>query len=98
ALVARAARSLLPPRGRVVFDETVRGYAAPAANPLRLLFQFPLVLVTVQAVAALGLVLWATMVRFGRPEPLETLLAHGKGGLIHNAAHLMQFAGARETL
>jgi hypothetical protein len=97
---------LLPPRGRVVFDETLHGYtasrspggSAAANNPLRLLFQFPLVMVTLQVAAALGLVLWATMVRFGKPEPMETLLAQGKGGLIRNAAHLMEFAGARETL
>ena len=97
---------LLPPRGRVVFDESLHGYTtsrsrsltASANNPLRLLFQFPLVMVTLQVVAALGLVLWATMVRFGKPEPMETLFAQGKGGLIRNAAHLMEFAGGRETL
>jgi hypothetical protein len=106
ALAARLFTTLLPPRGRVVFDEALHGYstarssggAASANNPLRLLFQFPLVMVTLQAVAALGLVLWATMARFGKPEPMETLLATGKEGLIRNAAHLMEFAGARETL
>jgi hypothetical protein len=106
-LAARLFTALLPPRGRVVFDEALHGYsstarssqgAASANNPLRLLFQFPLVMVTLQVVAALGLMLWATMVRFGKPEPMETLLATGKGGLIRNAAHLMEFAGARETL
>jgi hypothetical protein len=106
AVAARLFTLLLPPRGRVVFDESLHGYStarssggtASANNPLRLLFQFPLVMVTLQVVAALGLVLWATMVRFGTPEPMETLLATGKGGLIRNAAHLMEFAGARETL
>jgi hypothetical protein len=110
ALAARLFTMLLPPppRGRIVFDETLHGYSgstarsprglASANNPLRLLFQFPLVMVTLQVVAALGLVLWATMVRFGKPEPMETLFAQGKGGLIRNAAHLMEFAGGRETL
>ena len=106
ALAARLSTMLLPPRGRVVFDESLHGYTtsrsrsltASANNPLRLLFQFPLVMVTLQVVAALGLVLWATMVRFGKPEPMETLFAQGKGGLIRNAAHLMEFAGGRETL
>jgi hypothetical protein len=109
AVAARLFTLLLPPRGRVVFDEALHGYTgasartpggrtASANNPLRLLFQFPLVMVTLQVVAALGLVLWATMVRFGKPEPMEMLLAQGKGGLIRNAAHLMEFAGGRETL
>jgi hypothetical protein len=98
ALAAQLVRALLPARGGVVFDETLHGYAVPATNPLRFLFQFPFVLVTVQALAALGLVLWATMIRFGKPEAIATLLAPGKGGLIRNAAQLMQFAGARETL
>jgi hypothetical protein len=109
ALAARLFTMLVPPRGRVVFDEALHGYSgatmrspggrtAAANNPLALLFQFPLVMVTLQVVAAFGLVLWATMVRFGKPEPMEMLFAQGKGGLIRNAAHLMEFAGARETL
>jgi hypothetical protein len=109
AVAARLFTLLLPPRGRVVFDEALHdstgsgtrtpgGRTASANNPLRLLFQFPLIMVTLQVVVALGLVLWATMVRYGKPEPMETLLAQGKGGLIRNAAHLMEFAGGRETL
>jgi hypothetical protein len=109
AFAARLFTLLLPPRGRVVFDEALHGFTGPPArtpggrtaaanNPLRLLFQFPLVMVTLQVAVALGLVLWATMVRFGKPEPMEMLFAQGKGGLIRNAAHLMEFAGGRETL
>src|SRR6202035_5219635 len=73
--------ALRPPQGGVVFDETVRGYRTPSANPLTLMFQFPFVTVTIQILAAAALLLWATMRRFGVPEPLPALLDSGKLGL-----------------
>jgi hypothetical protein len=84
--------------GPVVFDETVHGYIARTASPLRLLFEYPFVLVTVQAAVALLLLLWATAARFGAPQPVPPPLAAGKGGLIRNAADLIAFAGHRRTM
>src|SRR5262249_45316449 len=51
--------------GTVVFDETIHGYQSQPANPLALLVQFPFVVATVQVAAALALLMWATMGRFG---------------------------------
>ena len=79
--------------GRVVFDETVHGFVAHPANPLRLLFEFPYLIATLQAALALALLLWATMRRFGAPETAPPALAPGKLGLIRNAAQLLAFGG-----
>jgi hypothetical protein len=88
--------------GSIVFIETPRagaaGYRPPPSNPLNLLFMPPFVFVTVNALALLALLLWATMPRFGKPHPTPVLLAAGKEGLIHNAAHLLAFANYREPI
>src|SRR5262245_11806963 len=79
--------------GNVVFDETVHGYEAQGGAPWRLLFEFPFVLVTLQGLIAVGLLLWATMGRFGAPLPPAPALQSGKYGLIQNTAKLFEFAG-----
>jgi hypothetical protein len=84
--------------GSVVFDETVHGYTARPPSPLRLLFTFPYVLGTVQGLLAIGLLLWATMGRFGQPEPMPPALDAGKRGLIRNVAELLGFAGHHEIV
>jgi hypothetical protein len=84
--------------GPVVFDETVHGYIARTASPLRLLFEYPFVLVTLQAALTLLLLLWATVARFGAPQPVPPPLAAGKVGLIRNAADLIAFAGHHRTM
>jgi len=94
----RLINGLRPPQGRVVFDETVRGYRARSANPLTLMFQFPFITVTVQILAAAALLLWATMTRFGLPEPVSALLDAGKQGLIRNAANLLRYSGHPEII
>ena len=53
---------------------------------------------TALALALVGLLLWATMPRFCKPHPTPLLLAAGKEGLIHNAAHLLAFANHREPI
>jgi hypothetical protein len=88
--------------GSIVFIETPRagtsGYRTPPSNPLNLLFIPPFVFVTLNGLALVGLLLWATMPRFGKPHPTPLLLAAGKDGLIHNAAHLLAFANHREPV
>jgi hypothetical protein len=79
--------------GKVVFDETVHGYVEPAGAPWMVLFEFPFWLAALQGVAAIGLLLWATMGRFGAPLPPPPALASGKHGLIQNTAKLFEFAG-----
>jgi hypothetical protein len=84
--------------GNVIFDETVHGFAAPAANPLRALLEFPFVVATAYALAALAFVLWSAMRRFGSPEAAPIVLKAGKMGLIRNVANLIQFAGGRQDV
>jgi hypothetical protein len=79
--------------GGVIFDETVHGYVARPANPLRLMFQFPFIVVTLQGLMAIALLLWATLGRFGAPETAPPVLSAGKQGLVENAAKLLGFAG-----
>jgi hypothetical protein len=84
--------------GPVVFDETVHGYLAQAASPLALLVQFPFVVATIQVAAALALLLWATMARFGAPQSAPPPLSAGRQGLLQNIAKLIAFAGHQQVM
>jgi hypothetical protein len=84
--------------GPVVFDETIHGFVAQPANPLALLFQFPFVVATFQVVAALVLLLWATMARFGAPQSAPPALSAGRQGLLQNVAQLITFAGHGQVM
>jgi hypothetical protein len=84
--------------GPVVFDETVHGFVAQPANPLALLFQFPFVVATIQVVAALALLLWATMARFGAAQSAPAPLSAGRQGLLQNVAQLITFAGHGQVI
>jgi hypothetical protein len=94
ALVER----LRGPDGQAIFDETVHGFKAPAANPLRALLEFPFVVASAYALAALAVVLWSAMRRFGVPQPSLVVLKAGKMGLIRNVANLIEFAGGRQDV
>lgn len=78
--------------GPVVFDETVHGNAQ-APSLLRVLFEFPLVLATMQVLICAVLVLWAAMVRFGPKRAPPPPLAPGKDFLIANTASLLRYGG-----
>ena len=84
--------------GRVVFDETEHGFRKSPSSPLMLLFRFPFVAVTLQALIAVALLLWATVARFGAPQAAPPPLDAGKQGLIGNAAKLLEFAGHRQVM
>jgi hypothetical protein len=84
--------------GTVVFDETIHGYQAQPANPLALLVQFPFVVATVQVAAALALLMWATMARFGAPQSAPPPLSAGRQGLLQNVAQLITFAGHQQVM
>jgi hypothetical protein len=86
------------PGGSVVFDETIHGYVSQPPSPLRLLFTFPYVLATAQGVLAIGLLLWATVGRFGKAEPVAPALESGKLGLIRNIAELLGYARHHEII
>jgi hypothetical protein len=84
--------------GPVVFDETIHGYLAQSATPLALLVQFPFVVATFMVAAALGLLLWATMARFGAPQNAPPPLSAGRQGLLQNVAQLITFAGHQQVM
>lgn len=84
--------------GPVVFDETIHGFVAQPANPMALLFQFPFVVATLQVVAGLALLLWATMARFGAPQSAPPALSAGRQGLLQNVAQLITFAGHGQVM
>ena len=91
-------KALRSGEGSVVFDETVHGFVARPANPLRLLFQFPFVIVTLQGLIAIALLLWATLGRFGAPESAPPELSSGKQGLVENTAKLLDYAGYHQRI
>ncbi|MGA9948623.1 MAG: DUF4350 domain-containing protein, partial [Xanthobacteraceae bacterium] len=84
--------------GSVVFDETIHGFIAQPANPLLLLFRFPFVRATIQGAIAIALLLWATLGRFGTPQPAPTALSAGRQGLLENIAKLVDITGHREVM
>lgn len=76
----------------VVIDETLHGFGKEPSL-YRSLFEFPLVLATVQALLAAAALLWAAMGRFGAPQPATPPLEAGKKALIGNIAALLAYAG-----
>jgi len=84
--------------GSIVFDETIHGFIAQPANPLLLLFRFPFVMATIQSAIAIALLLWATLGRFGTPQPAPAALSAGRQGLLENIAKLVDITGHREVM
>jgi hypothetical protein len=84
--------------GNVVFDEEVHGFARPPASALHLLFEFPFSVATAQGALAVLLLLWATLGRFGAPEPAPPALGAGKHALMENSARLLEFAGHQRVI
>ncbi|WP_088343047.1 MULTISPECIES: hypothetical protein [Rhodomicrobium] len=84
--------------GPIVFDETVHGFVSRPAAAAKLLFEFPYVVVTILAGLGAGLLLWATMGRFGPPEAPPAPLVAGKQGLVDNVARLMEFGGHEKLM
>jgi len=76
----------------VVIDETFHGHVQEASVH-RALFDFPLLLATLQALFILAVLLWSGMGRFGAPTPAEMAVRPGKAFLIDNIASLLAYAG-----
>lgn len=84
--------------GHVVFDETIHGFVAVPANPLALLFRFPFVIATLLGAMTVGLLLWASLGRFGAPQPAPPPLGAGRQTLLQNIAKLIEFTGHQEIM
>jgi hypothetical protein len=84
--------------GSVVFDETVHGFVVRPVSPFLLLFRFPFVVATAQGLIAIGLLLWATLGRFGAPQTVPAPLSAGREGLLQNMAKLVEFTGHQDEV
>jgi hypothetical protein len=98
ALAVATIKHLLTGSGRVVFDETLHGFTSEPAGPLLLLFRFPFIMATIQGAIAIALLLWATLGRFGAPQPAPPPMSAGRLGLLQNIAKLVEFTGHHEVM
>jgi hypothetical protein len=99
---ARAALDLLDfvnPTGArgIAFDVTLNGLGL-ARSPLKLAFEPPFLAMTLALVAALALVGWQALVRFGAARPRTRAIAFGKTALIDNSAMIVRKAGREGML
>ena len=79
--------------GKLVFDETLHGFEHSPPSALKFLFEFPFNLIALEVVAAVTLLLLASVGRFGTPEIPDRILNAGKRDLISNTASLIDHAG-----
>ncbi|HEY4986910.1 MAG TPA: hypothetical protein VII39_09835, partial [Bradyrhizobium sp.] len=79
--------------GTLVFDETLHGFQHSTPSALKFLLEFPFNLIALQVVAAVVLLLMASVGRFGTPEIPDRVLHAGKRDLISNTASLIDHAG-----
>jgi hypothetical protein len=91
-LAVRLVERLAGEGATILLDETLHGWeSSPSLS--RELVRWPLVLATIQAVLALGLLAWAALVRFGRARRARPGIAPGKGFLVDSTAALLRHGG-----
>ena len=98
ALAVALIKALRSAEGSVVFDETVHGFVVRPVGGFPLLFRFPFVVATLQALVAAILLLWATLGRFGAPRVAPVALSTGREGLLQNIAKLTEFTGHQDVM
>ena len=76
----------------IVLDETIHGFLK-VPSLWRSLLEFPLVTVSLAALATILLLIWAAAGRFGPSETLPPPLKPGRGGLVENATRLLLNSG-----
>jgi hypothetical protein len=81
--------TLRPADGTVVMDETIHGFVSEPSL-WKAALEPPFVLATVQAVAALAVLLWATVGRFGPPLEAERAIVPGAATLLDTGANLLK--------
>ena len=77
------------PGGAVIFDETHHGFVQ-RPSLWRSAFRLPFAIVSVQALIALAVLMWAAAGRFGAAVPVPKPYKSGKAALIDNAANLVE--------
>ena len=85
-------QALMPEGGTVIIDEVIHGFRRDP-SVWRAMLEFPIILITINALAASVILIWAATGRFGSPAPVEPPLKAGKTTLIGNAAGLLRFGG-----
>lgn len=85
---------LRPSSGVVIFDETIHGFEQ-RPNLMKTALQLPFGIVTLSALVAILLAVWAGVKRFGRAQPDTRALQPGKVTLIRTAADLLHHASRR---
>lgn len=83
---------MAPGNAPVVIDETLHGFAV-APSIVSELGRFPLVLVLLQSILAIGVLLWAGAIRSCRARLDGSSLRPGKAQLIENTAGLLLHGG-----
>lgn len=78
--------------GPVVFDEIAHGYTLEPSI-WKLMFQWPLILATLQALICMLVIVAATAGRFGPPAKPDRPYRAGKDFLIRNTAALLRYGG-----
>ncbi|WP_380786177.1 hypothetical protein [Sphingomonas sp. R86521] len=81
----------------IAFDVTLNGLGR-GRSALKLAFEPPFLAMTLAIVAALALVGWQALVRFGAPQPRIRAIAFGKTALIDNSAMIVRKAGREGML
>lgn len=84
--------ALRPAGGTVVFDTTILGFERHPSL-WRALFEFPFVVATIMALAAVGALMWSAAGRFGPARRPEAPFEAGKARLIGNTAQLVGYGG-----
>lgn len=77
----------------IIFDETIHGFTETQGTAVKMLFEFPFVIVTIIIILAIIMMVLAGTGRFGPPRPAAPELDFGKSNLIDNSARLLDFAG-----
>jgi len=72
----------------LVVDETLHGYFQPPSI-WRELLTFPLLPVSLHVALLLGMALWATVGRYGKPEKMPPRLPPGKAAIVESTAALL---------
>jgi hypothetical protein len=89
--------SMLPSGGTVIIDETSHGFEQ-RPNLLRLLLHPPFIAVGIAGIAALLVLAWAGVARFGAPRAEAVGLTAGKLTLVRNAAQLLRLGTTAANL